>query len=1389
MNEPSREKQLESILHAYLQAVDAGGMPDQGEVLRRHPDLADELREFFADAGKMDRFAQSLRKAQIGDATIGADGASDTEGALPRLRYFGDYELLEEIARGGMGVVYKARQVSLNRIVALKMILAGQFASTVEVQRFHTEAEAAANLDHPNIVPIYEVGEHEGRHYFSMKLVEGPSLGKVIADCRSQNADIQKAAAQLMAIVARAVHYAHQRGIIHRDLKPANILLSSPHSAISNLQSPIPMVTDFGLAKRMEGDANLSQSGAIVGTPAYMAPEQAAGKKGLTTAADVYSLGAILYELLTGKPPFVGATPMDILLQVMDKEPAPPRQVQPGIDRDLETVVLKCLEKDPARRYSSPSALADDLERWIQDEPIEARPAGKLEKAWKWARRKPAQAALAATVLIATTALLVVGVIFNAYLQVASTEIDNQKAEVKKVQAEADDRLADADKRLDNAKSVQRHMVYVGDLDRAHRVLKENFPMQAGEMLDKYLDSNLRGWEWHYLKRKSQGEMCTMPGQFALAWSPDGKMLATCHGNGIALRDAETGKLLRTLTRPNAETPVTSIAFDKEGKRLAAWQSFRLLAPEGAFFLWDVPAGKLLWEAKEPGIGRPLAVRPDGRQLATAVRSDHNEVHLRDLDTGQITKTLTFPATKDHKHLGWTIHGMAPVRSLAYSPDGKILAMGIVNGYVILWSSETGEQLSQVHLGHYVGALAFDPAEGTLYAGDQGSNISILRAEAKGQWSKVGSVNLGQDNEVSHLAVAPQSGRLLSASKDRVIRLWQVRGSDLQQLAAWSGHETDINALAFSPDGKRFASVDSETQPSQIRDIKIWDVAALDVPAGGSARLGAASIEGWPANLTAKLVDFATSADGKYWAGARYANDQEGVVGHKFETLTEICDAASGKVLWEVTKKVHTWTGVGRMQRVVFSPDSQRLATMDRAWTWPAKPIPSLEVWDIPSRKKVFELDTHAAEHILFSPDGRWLATMGLDGAIHFWHASTGKPAFTHEPSKKYEQSASEWQYGVVLAFTPDSKFLVLGTGLLLEVHADGLKEVGTFAFPEEHAFMAHFFGRKVAGRAECLAISPDGRYLAASSWPGKVDLWDLEKRRLHQRVADCHPRNNRPTNFNSMWLAFSPDGKNLAYATEFGAVHLWNLAAGQDVLVLEEGRLRDMRRARLFFSKDGNKLFGISKSDPFLNPKDSERWDVWNATPLAEDALYARTAKKRIDDLANELGLKEEIQARLEADTERSERLRKAALAQLANFPENPHVLNELATAVTARAGRSAKDYELALRQAKRAVELTPNTYLVHTLGEAYYRVGAYQTALKTLRKAIAMRQEKERKEGFWDLPFLAMIHHRLGQPDEARAYLKSLRDLAKENRGPLDEAQYRAFLAEAEELIEGKK
>ncbi|PYL69864.1 MAG: hypothetical protein DMF28_01655, partial [Verrucomicrobia bacterium] len=300
---------------------------------------------------------------------------------------FGDYELLEEIGRGGQGVVYRARQKSLNRTVALKVIGLGHWATQAHIKRFRLEAEAAASLEHPGIVPIHEVGERDGSCYFSMKFVEGGQLDKVV---RREPMPIRRAA-ELLAKVARTIHYAHERGILHRDIKPGNILLDAKGE---------PHLTDFGLARLVETESTVTRTLEVLGTPSYMAPEQAVGNNAaVSSVTDVYGLGAVLYQLLTGHPPFAGGTTYETIKLLLDTEPRQPRLWNSKLDRDLETICLKCLEKDPKRRYSSALALAEDLERWLKHEPIRARPIGIFTRGRKWVRRNPTSALLAASLV------------------------------------------------------------------------------------------------------------------------------------------------------------------------------------------------------------------------------------------------------------------------------------------------------------------------------------------------------------------------------------------------------------------------------------------------------------------------------------------------------------------------------------------------------------------------------------------------------------------------------------------------------------------------------------------------------------------------------------------------------------------------------------------------------------------------------------------------------------------------------------------------------------------------------------------------------------------------------------------------------------------------------
>ncbi|HLW67075.1 MAG TPA: serine/threonine-protein kinase, partial [Gemmataceae bacterium] len=582
------------------------------------------------------------------------------------------YEIDRELGRGGMGVVYLARQTKLNRPVALKMILAGAHASPQDRDRFRIEAQAAAQLQHPNIVQIYEIGEADGHPYLALEYVPGNGLDEHLTGTPWAPRD----AAELIGPLARAIHHAHEKGIIHRDLKPANILLMrnaerrmqneekqetalQPDSAFRIAHSAFPKITDFGLAKQIQEaeqrKAGPTQTGTVMGTPSYIAPEQARGQtSSVGPEADVYALGAILYELLTGRPPFRGETPLDTVLQVMSEEPVPPRRLQPKVPRDLEVICLKCLEKDPSQRYASALALAEDLRRFLDLKPIIARPASAPVWLLKWARRRPAAASMVVMTILVAAAALITSIVVNFQLNAAAERERKQKLEVQEQYERAEREKFNADKARNEAetrreeaereRTESRRSLYALQLAQIS-ALSERDPHRAMQMLQdpRRCPKELRDFTWGYLHRICQRERPPLDGDSdtigALAFAPSGSVLASADWQGrLRIWQPQTGKLLRPPI-PAHNGPIPAIAFSADGKWLATAGSDMTVK------LWSVeqvPLGMGLL----PGMVNPLA---DLHERATLVG-----------------------------HRG-------QVRCLAFSPTSKLLATGGSDWTIRLW--------------------------------------------------------------------------------------------------------------------------------------------------------------------------------------------------------------------------------------------------------------------------------------------------------------------------------------------------------------------------------------------------------------------------------------------------------------------------------------------------------------------------------------------------------------------------------------------------------------------------------------------------------------------------------------------------------------------------------
>lgn len=1096
-----RQDRFDEVLAEYLLLADEGAV-DQDAFLERYPEFADDLEAYFDAEEEVEQFNASA--AGVGDSERthvffantpkgGHDGSSDLNvlrpvdatATVPRL--IDDYEVLQEIAHGGMGRVFLARQTSLNRLVALKMTLSGQFASPHDVRRFRMEAEAAARLgDHPAIVPIYEVGEVDGRQYFTMQFIDGPSLAaKIIAG----PIDPQEAA-RIVLQVAQAIQYAHEYGVLHRDLKPANILID---------RNGQPKLTDFGLAKSADSSNALTSSGLIIGTPSYMSPEQASGKPGgWEPATDIYSLGAVLYACLVGKPPFQAAIVMETLRQVAEEEPVPPCEINPGVPKDLETICLKCLRKPPIQRYLTAALLADDLGRFLRHEPISARRISKWERFRLWAKRRRATAA---SIVASISMLIACTIISTSFALWALREAENATMQKNLVSLERDRADESARQATQRADFLSRQQ-YASLINAAQEAVGRGNLKAAREILLEECPARWRGWEWRYLVREAFPEEQVLfrdgPPVADFVWLPGSRSIVSVSQDG-AMDQWEV----------------------RTGKR-------RQLAAERL----DFASRKYFFEG--------ATVSPDGRWMAMA---DGRCVHVWEIEGGHEAAKLCGHSDG--------------VSCVSISPDGTRLASGGANGRVVLWSIPEGKELHRL-AGHRskVTALAFDAVGGELFsaAADEfkawsvadGTEIAKL-PHSEGIVGNAEYSPTGKDlalsfkeyiflydaktgkNRRSLLTPPPVSGMkfdpdgkvIAAGGSDNAIRLWDVETGNPR--ATLFGHESTITSLAFSRSGADVAAgaVDGT--------IRIWDLlkkpsteraflerervaVALDfhptkplltagyyctdcTPADSWNTETRKLESGWkPANPTHRLV---YSPDGKLIATAAEDN------------VARIHDAETGE-------RIAVLTGhQNYIRALAFSPDSRRLATGSLDST--------IRVWDVAAGRELFRLQGFSADSIMsvaYSPDGSMIAAAARDESIRLWDANSGQGILILRSEGKIKFENNRALHPKCLAFRPDGKMLASGS-------EGGVITLWDVAAEREAAVL-----RDHASAIAQVSFSPDGERLLSASVDGSIKLWDVVTgmRLLTIRVAR-----------GPLWCgSFGPDGSMIAAGGTAG-VALWS--------------------------------------------------------------------------------------------------------------------------------------------------------------------------------------------------------------------------------------------------------
>jgi WD40 repeat protein/serine/threonine protein kinase len=1003
----------------------------------------------------------------------------------------GEYDILAEVGRGGMGVVYKARHRALHRLAALKMVLAGEFASPGQELRFRLEAELAARMRHPNIVQVYEIGVYEGRPFLALEWVEGGSLANHLHGKPWPPDE----AASLVETLARAIDVAHGEGVVHRDLKPANVLLSLSRNVPPGTEDDtrpsefrpadaVPKITDFGLAQTVEGGKTMTQSGILVGTPGYMAPEQAGGKRALVgPATDIYALGVMLYQLLTGQLPFQRDSTLELLRAVTSEEPTRPRRVRPSVPRDLEAIVQHCLEKEPGRRYPTALALADDLRRFQERKQVLARPVGPVARLIRAGRRRPVIATLLALLAVSLVGGMT-GVAWNWREANAQRDLANARAQE-----------ADAEKQ------AALYQAYRASLAAAGAALENHDVADAARHLDA-APEDLRGWEWRHLHSRldDSSSVVSLPANEGgvLIAGPDQLRVAAWTAMSLHLRELETG-VQRTLPIDTQDRFSLNVTPTSRGLRITLCvgvSSVDLLDDVGQR-LCRVPMLK-----NKGGLSAKVAVSPDGTRLAFAQDTDEYQVRIFSATSGKQTAIC-----KGHENI---------IRTLTFSPDGKHLASGSVDRTARVWDAATGQLLATCQ-GHGSTVYpAFSPDGSRLVTASPDATVR--------QWNAVTGDEVGppydRHSAQLHCAVYSPDGQwVASAGDDRTVRVWRAR--DRQDVAILHGHTGSVVQVAFTSDGHRLASLSSRKEGAAGGDdtVRLWDVdpqATLPVLRGHSRSIYpvAASPDGhwfvsgsW--DSTVRLWDAATGepcatlthpAQSLVYGLAFGPDGTWLVTGCNGDDRLRIWDVATARVRQTIPLPVRSFLAL------TLSPDGTRVAT-----TTVIDDKYRLDVFDVASRQSLFSTD---GASLAYSADGRWLAALAADNKTVLL-----RDARTNEIAKRFSGHENSVFKAV---FSPDSRRLAScsrdRTIRLWQI------DTGACQVLDCNTNLVY-----------AVAFSPDGTRLAAAGSDGAVWLWD---------VARAAPVLRLPRHRSFVWsLAFSPDGATLASGSGDSTVRLWDTA------------------------------------------------------------------------------------------------------------------------------------------------------------------------------------------------------------------------------------------------------